>query len=223
MPDYTAPPTAADIELLLRGTVWWPPEDETEQQQAATEQAILNAAGAAAEFERLTGWDPFVPARPLNEAETRYFDASDAYGVLDLEGGLLTLAAVSVGGATRVLDSDYWLQPANARRRDRPYRSLKFRFAAYGAQRPGQLNRIAVTGLWGYRLEWPADAWRSVLRYGALQTLTTVNQEQDLASISEDGFSESRDVVGVIDPKTVLNEWPKEFQNAVRQYRRGVL
>ena len=52
--------------------------------------------------------------------------------------------------------------------------------------------------------------------------MTGSNQDQDLASIGEDGFSEERDVVGVIDPKTVLNYLPKEFEAAVQRWKRVV-
>lgn len=214
--DYTAWPTATQVYGQLVGGNYWP-EDETQQEQnfvAAT--AAINSA--VSEFERRTGWDPFLATSSTTEVRT--FDAPYHDGYLDLEGGLLTLTSVTVSGTAQVLDTNVFLRPSNAVRRGMPYTQLQFPYLGHTLY--GLPNRIAVTGKWGRVTTLPADVWFAVLRYAQVLTLTSGNQDQDITSWSEDGFSEQLDTVGVIDPKTVLNYLPKEYERAIQVWKRVI-
>lgn len=217
--DYSQSPSAEHVEILLRAANYWPTDND--QIDGALLQAQINIAGAVAQFERRTGWHPFVSSGVISEI--RRFSATDPYGVLDLRGGLLTLTSLTIGGSARTINENVWALPANASNITEPYTQLQI-YGSYGHLN-GYVkpNQIVVTGEWGRFRLWPADAWQAVLREAALQTLTTTNQEQDMGSISEDGFSESYDLVGPIDPKTIAKMWPDEFEKAVQRFRRIVV
>jgi hypothetical protein len=215
--NYAQPPLASYVKGLLIGARFWP-TDPIEQRQAEM-QAEMNIQGAIAEFNRRTGWHPFVNSS--GAPQTRTFTATDSNGVLELGAGLLSLTSVSMGGQSYVQDIQFWLEPANASYEGEPFTSVLFN-GRYGTSMYATPNRISITGVWGRYREWPADAWNEILRKAAIQTLAVINQEQDVASWSEDGFSESYDIVGVITPKDLFTSSTKPFDECVSRYRRVV-
>lgn len=217
--DYSAYPTAEQVVQGLVGGGYWP--DDADQRAAGVVQATAARAAAIREFEERTGWYPFLADAEAADEE-RFFDATDGFGYLDLGAGLLELASAGVQGRDFVVGSDLWLRPSNAPAQRRPYSQIQFVNSVQGGAPFPQPNVIRITGLWGRVREVPPDVWYAVLRYAMVMTMTGSNQEQDVVSWSEDGFSEELDQVGVIDPKTVLNYLPREFQAAVRRWARVV-
>lgn len=205
--------------MLIGANVW--PSDSA-QAEAGEFQAETAINAAIAEFQERTGWFPFL-ADYAAMNESRFFDATDGLGILQLDGGLQQLSFIKVRGTLLTLNSDCWLRPSNAPGRERPYTELLLRYPVQGGSVRAEPNIIEVCGQWGRVGTVPSDVWYALLRYAAVMTMTGSNQDQDLVSISEDGFSQQLDSVGVIDPKTMLNWLPKEFEAAVKRWRRVVV
>lgn len=217
--DYSTFPTAEQVVQGLIGGNYWP--DDADQRLSGVVQATAALASAIREFEERTGWFPFL-ADAAATNEERLFDATDGFGYLDLGAGLLELSSAQVQGTAFVVNRNLWLRPANATAQRKPYAQLQFAGGVQGGSPAPVPGVISVRGLWGRVREVPPDVWYAVLRYAMVLTLTGSNQDQDVVSWSKNGFSEALDTVGVIDPKTVLNYLPKEFESAVQRWKRVV-
>lgn len=216
-PDYSAPPTALDVERKIRGANWWPQDEgQIALAQYAAEVAVR---GATRRFLSLVRWEPFLSS---GEIETRYFRHIDEEGIIQLGDGLLAsesnAVTVKVLGRAYALNQNAFLLPDNARVQRKPYTAIQLwpANAGYGGwlndgypPGPRELRprAIEVTGEWGYCSVWPEDAWEAILSTAGRITLAAVNQESELSSISEDGYSEAYDLVGPIDQKTALGQW----------------
>ena len=220
--DYTVWPTAQDVVRQLIGGRYWPADADEREGNFISATAGIDSA--ISEFERRTGWYPFLAdltAPALSEPRT--FDAADPQGWLDLESGLLDLQGVSIRGNAMVLNTNVFLRPSNSVSRSMPYTQLQFPYGgAFAGSVYAMPNTITVTGRWGRVRALPADVWFAVMRYAVYLTLTSGNQDQDIASWSEDGFSESLDVVGPLDAKTIAPLLRKEFDVAINLWRRVV-
>ena len=217
--EYTQWPTPDDVVGQMIGGRYWP--SDANERVYNYVSATAGLASAVSEFERLTGWEPFLADnRAVGLTEVRFFDAPDPGGYLDLSAGLLDLVSVSVHGTAYTLDQNVYLRPSNGARQNKPYTQLQFPYLPHSyIARP---NVIAVTGRWGRFREVPPDVWFAILRYAQYLTLTSGNQDQDVASWSEDGFSEGLDTVGPLDPKTISPLLSKEFYAAVVRYKRVI-
>lgn len=217
MADYTQNPTALDVEYLLRSTTFWPVGgDDNGQVVFAREQAQITVDAAVAEFEERTGWIPFLAdAAP----SIQYFDSSNFDGYIDFGGGAVSVESLTVGDTVYALNEQWWPQPANALRRRKPYTGIQTNHIIGRYSKP---NRIAVSARWGYCEVWPAAAWLACMRLAAAQTLGQIENAQGLASIGQDGFSKSFDVVGVITQNNLLTELVKKFESIVTVYTRQV-
>lgn len=223
MPSYTSYPAAADVEALLKSAKYWPEDSDATAVAFAREQAAIAASGAAVEFERRTGWLPFLAKA---EPTARMFDATTGEGVLELGGGLLPspapVATLTAGGATYQENISYWLQPASAPDQGLPYTRLQFVHSLFGGRVWSTPNRITITGRWGYAATVPPDVWVALQKKAGVEVLASIENLQSIASISQDGFSKAYDVVGIITQKDVLDRWGKDFDRFCTRYTRVV-
>lgn len=221
MADYSQYPTGADLVLLLKSINAFPQDGLDTMIALATEQADIAAAAAAEEFERNTGWLPFI-AKP--SATTRYFDSTNELGVLDFHGGLLPdpapIVSLTVGDTTYTKDVSYWLQPANAPDQGIPYTQMQFVHSIFGGRTWSLPNRLSITGRWGYTTTCPADVWAAIQKKGGVQLLASMENLQNIASISQDGFEKSYDVTGVITQLQLLTTWGNDFTKYTTRYTR---
>lgn len=217
MPDYSRFPNALDVEYKLQSSTLWP--DKANMRTLAREQAETGVNGAIAEWERLTGYTPFLSDGTIKtmtfNVDARAFSST---GILQLGGGLLELSSATVSGST--IPSDYvLLQPDNAPLRGKPYRWLKFPTLKNRYLSSGVMPlKFVVTGKIGYGLTVPADAWEEVLEMACLFTLTGVENLQSLASLSMDDFNKQLDIVGVITQKDLMQQWGKSFEKTARRF-----
>jgi hypothetical protein len=219
MADYTAYPSGPDIILLMKSAGYWPTQAaDSAAVLIPTEQASIMAAGSAATFESRTGWDPFLSS---GVSETRYFDNTDWAGQLALGSGLLSVSSVIVDGAVQVQDTNYWLRNAGRASSKAPYDLLTFQS---GLRRLSNIpNRIAVTGVWGVYTTLPADVWSAIQQNAGALLLASIINQQSMAATSQDGFSKSLDIVGILTQKDQAQLWAKDFDKACSRYTRVVI
>jgi hypothetical protein len=118
-----------------------------------------------------------------------------------------------------VQDIDFYLMPANAVMDGGVFTGIQFTQPYFsGEAYYTQPNRIAITGTFGWVTAVPADVWRHGANMAALLTVMAVQTSQDVASINQEGFSISYDLVGPIDDKTRLNNFPKMWSACVSRY-----
>lgn len=221
MADYTKYPTGTDIELLLKSANYWPPDSAPNLVALAQEQAQIAADGAAAEFERVTGWLPFL-AKPM--ATARVFDGTNQTGTLELKAGLLAdpapIVQLVTSSQTYTADVSYFMQPATAPDQGLPYTRIKFTHSIFGGMTWSLPNRLTITGRWGYCATVPKDVWVAIQKKAAVETLASIQNVQDIGSLSQDGFSKSWDITGVITQSKLLDVWGVTFKQFGTRYTR---
>ena len=139
------------------------------------------ASAAIAEFEKLTGYEPFFAD---GTDRTRKFDPPGATPnarafamqrggerVLALQSGIVSVTSLTVSGKTCVLGTDYRLRPANADAKGRPWTWIEFMVPQWG-----QPDDVLVTGKWGYSLQVPDDAWQAIVRLAACRVAEDILQ-----------------------------------------------
>ena len=215
-PDFTRYPNGADVVNNLIGGNYYP--SDATQAAVTDSRAELAAQAVAAEFERRVGWEPFLAGATATE---RVFVATDGGGLLDIEGGLISAPTLNVGG-TAYDSTRFQTVPLNALSKGRAITGLQFYSGLYSASNYSFVPQIKVTGRWGRVATVPADVWNACLRLAMVLVMTAGNQDQDITSWREDGFSEGLDVVGVIDPKFAAAALPKEFEKTVERWVRVV-
>jgi hypothetical protein len=131
------------------------------------------------------------------------------------------VSAVVVNGTTLTANTQYWLQPRNSTAQGVGYTKIQLRthWAFIGFHQPGM---ISVTGVWGRVDEVPGDVWAACLQMAGLITLTQVENGQNIASISQDGFSKALDVVGTIQQKDLASIWGKNFPSVIAAHQRVI-
>lgn len=215
-------PDAGEIEVLMKSASYWP--QDANKQKFARRQAQIAAAAAADGWENLVGWGPFLST---GVSETRYFEGGDHNGDLDFKGGLLTLESVAFGGTDSSTNCAPHLWPSNSPAKKRPYTHLRGmgqmggNFGSLGMG-IGLLNRLAITGVWGFSLEVPGDVYQGLLQLGARIVMQQIENLQSIGSISQDGFSKSFDLVGILTQKDLSTLWGKDFNSLVQQYSRPI-
>lgn len=230
-------PTAGNIEAVLKSASIWP-ENETLQTYARF-QANIAAKAAAEQCENLLGWGPALAERtdePADEddpdsnlvVETRYFDGGDHNGDLYLQGGLLRLDSVSIGGVLQTRDYAPYLK-RYTRKADSPIIAIRGAFRhGYGgiwggcADSWSQGNRIAITGVWGRFTEVPADLFEVCQHKAMANMMDYVYNQQSIGSISQDGFSESFDITGVRTQQNIAETGAKNFNAVCETWKRVV-
>lgn len=215
-PDYTRYPNGVDVIANIIGGGYYP--SDVQQAAVADSRAELAAQAVAAEFERRVGWEPFLAGATATE---RVFVATNGGGLLDIDGGLISTPTLTVGG-TAYDSTRFQTVPLNALSKGRAITGLQFYSGLYSASSYSFVPQIKVTGRWGRVATVPADVWNACLRLAMVQVMTAGNQDQDIISWGEDGFSEGLDQAGVIDPKTAALALPKEFEKAVERWVRVI-
>lgn len=222
MADYTQYPGPLDVEVKLKSIGIWP----TDPYKAllAQEQAEIGAGAVVDEFERRTGWRPYLVTSDAEDS-TYTFDATDAYGELSLDGGFVSITSVTVGGTLQTVNTNYTTEPRNAVANGEPITRLNFPYGGMRFGYPTSPNSIVVIGKRGNctTLANQRDVWQALQNAAALIALTSVENFQNIASISMDGFSKAFDVVGVVTQKDLLVEWSKGFDKKVMQCSRVVV
>ena len=228
-------PSAQHIEVALKSGGFWP--EDTNAQEYARFQAAIAADGAAAQFENETGWEPTlagflpdgeIPARDADGkllGETRYFDGGDHNGDLDLQGGLLRLDSVSIGGTVQSRDYAPYLHRFS-RSPQTPIIAIRRSFgrsAAWGSGYGAGGNSIAITGVWGRFLSVPADVFLAVQQRAIARMMDLIENEQSIGSISQDGFSKSFDITGIRTQQNIAESGSKDFNTLVANYMRPIL
>ncbi|HEX9998369.1 MAG TPA: hypothetical protein VGB45_14620 [Abditibacterium sp.] len=212
-------PTATDVEVKLKSSSFWP--TDATKQLLAQHQAQIGAAGAAAEWERMTGWNPFLAPPASQPHKTRPYNGSDLDGVLNLRAAAQEISSVSVDGRVLVAERDFWLLSSADEENlafEPPYTALKLLYPMVGSSRPG---RVKVTARWGYVDAIPPDVWQKIQEAATLVALTSIENLQSIASIGIDGFNKAFDVTGIITQQNLLQTWGKDFHTAAKLYARG--
>ena len=179
----------------------------------------VKAEAAKEEWERRTGWKPFLKD---TVDVTRRFNPPNGSD-LWLSAGLLTLTSVTVGvtaddeGEEKTLDTDYFLSPSSASAESRP-----FEWISFSGYQSGAARSIVVVGRWGYSDSLPYDAWEAVRQYAAFLCYPELSLR-----ISGGLFSvktvetESRYSGGKSTPLSIEAEaWKANFDAAVKRYQR---
>jgi hypothetical protein len=211
-------PTATDVEVKLKSASFWPTDEV--KQALARHQTEIGAAAAAAEWERMTGWNTFLAPPASSPHKTRPYNGSDFDGVLNLRGAAQEISAVTFDGRALVAERDYWLLASadeNNLAFEPPYTAIKLLYPMTS----GAIGRLRVTARWGLFDVIPADVWQKIQEAATLVALTSIENLQSIASIGLDGFNKAFDVVGIITQKDLLTTWGKEFHKAAALYKRG--
>lgn len=218
---YANYPDAGDVEILLRSSSFWP--TDASKKSLAQEQAAIGAAAAADEWEKRASWRPFLASYAETSPQTRPF-AMPRDGQIDFRGACQSVISVNYGGSS-IEASQYELLDGENLAFEPPYTGIRLGGGrAMGAwSSAGQTpNRVLVSARWGRCETVPPFVWQQILQAGALIALTSVENLQSIASISQDGFSKAFDVVGIITQKDLLTTWSKTFLQSAMQYRRDV-
>lgn len=222
MADYSQYPDWQVVEDVLKSASYYPTSDE----QIARARGIADdtAKAAIAEWENRTSYYPFLSTDATPETRILTVNAKEFYqtGVLQLRGGIVDAetASIMINGQAVTADR-YELMPANTQGGRKPHFWVRF----YGSCGWGGYSvfrrplRITVTGRWGYCTTLPGDVWEQLKQKATLQTLIEIENLQNLGSISVDGASKTLDVVGVIDQKTILLNWSKDFDKYIEHYK----
>lgn len=216
--DYTAWPQPADVQRLLVACDFWPTPSQTELREAALIQAEIALNATVADFEQRTGWIPFLSD---GESDTRTFDGTDADGMLQLGGGVISVSSITVQGSA-LTTGNYWLRRSDSLKRRYPYDMIQFRSGVQAGAVSLYPDYIVVTGVWGYCSEAPPDVWNAVLQKAAASTLYQLIDQPNVAAQSEDGFSEEFDQVGPMTPFGRADRWEKEYAAVAQRYMRVV-
>lgn len=220
MADFTDWPTATDIEVKLKSAAYWP--TDATKILLAQEQCTIAVAAVVSEFERRTGWKPFLAGATDS---TWYFDATDPYGELSLDGGFVSITSVTISGNLQTLNTNYTTEPRNATGLGEPITRLNFPYGGYRYGFPTVPNSIVIVGRRGFTttLVGYEDVWQAVQEAAAVMVLASIENLQSIASLGMDGFSKSLDIVGILTQKDVAQLWAKNFTAKVQQYSRVIV
>ncbi len=204
------------------------------------EQAIMllgdAVAAAHAEWERGTGWVPFLsgadttraydPPGPDRGPVGIYLGVANIGGArrLFLNAGVRSVTALKVGitvanptGSTLTLNTDYWLRPMNAGASDRPYTYVEFAVPQYGNP-----NSITVTAPFGFAATCPDDAWYAILKMAACHAVPSLEAAitGGMLSISlgNDSFK-----MGPRPFQGIVEQWQSQAEAVCGRYKRKII
>jgi len=184
----TAYPYAAELGAFLYSSGLISAAPTAQQSQLFFDEAI-NAA--VAEWERETGWVPFLSGA----SQTRTYDPPGPspgnvqgpvgvfYGVnsiggsrkLFLNAGVRSVTTVKVGvtltsaGTALTQNQDFWLRPQNATNYDRPFTYIEFGYPQYGSP-----QSITVTAPFGFGSTVPDDAWLAIMKKSVMHLVPSL-------------------------------------------------
>lgn len=229
MPAHVAYPTDDDLETYLRGLNLF----TAAQLAAALPYLALDekVAASSAEWERVTGWRPFLagvteirrlfdPPGPNRGTGTR---GGGTFLILDQ--GLVVLAAVHTdvvpattpSGTALVIEDDYRLWPYNAAWDNQPYTAIEF-----VARRYALAKTIGVTGLWGYTQTLPDDVWQAILQHAAGIAFAEL-RERRTGGMIEWKQAETSERYGEHFLEASEENWRRRFERAAMRYQRVLL
>lgn len=219
---YTQWFTGVTVARVLKGLQVWPvagalSPDGTDLATLFQEQCDIAAAAIVDDIEMKTGRKPFLITRGvIPHSQTEYG------GRLMLKVPARTIYSVSIGG--NVIDaSTYWTEPSEAAITGQPTESIQFASNYGNGFNFIYPNRILVDADFGSYAAVPPILYQAGLNMAALFSIATIQGEQDLASISEEGFSVGSDVVGPIDDKVRKDFWPEQYKRAWQSFVRVVV
>lgn len=173
-------------------------------------------------WDRITGWSPFL----AGTASARLFDppgtdkglylASLSGGKrhLNLHAGLISVTALTVSGTARVLNTDFWLKPADARTKSRPYEMIEFAGPVYGS-----VNAISINGVWGFSTDVPDDVWLAVLYSAGVHALLAQGLKT-AQGIEEWAELDVREKYGDKPFMGTINSWKEIATGTAQLYKR---
>lgn len=193
--------------------------------------------GAISEFENLMRFEPFFGTtsaiwkfspEDLNNTPNRL-------PWIDFDGGFTSVSAIYVGvsstaaGTLLTNNVDYFLRPANAVAKGKPYTYVEFNSTLPYSVYTGisyYPDSIQVTGVKGYCTSCPQWAYQAIIKRAAsrlsdqMQTAVT----RGLISWKEgDGTSETYAMRGKSNIQIAAEGWNREFISIVRSKRRLTL
>jgi hypothetical protein len=166
-------------------------------------------AGAVEEFERLTGWEPFLADAG---SDTRQYDPT--YGFTLRTDHFFTVTSVTVAGVTKTEGTDFWVLPYNNALREKPITGLRFLTPLQGLPR-----EVSVTGRLGYDDEIHLDAWNAVLKRAVAQCLELAAGPSGSVSEIEQGLVKVK--YSGEAGRSTIDRFNNEFKQVVRRYKRA--
>ncbi|RYX80484.1 hypothetical protein EON83_28410 [bacterium] len=212
-------PTAEHLELALKSNSIWP--DDAAKQDLARFQAAIAAQGAADQWEKLTGWSPFV----AGSISTRAFDLPDFDGFLNLRGGALSIESVTLRGRVLTAGRDYLPLPRAAVQRGEAITGIQFRSLYSGHNNwafgdGAEYPVLEISARWGRVAECPGDVFLALQKRAIATMMDLIENQQSIASISQDGFNKQYDIVGVRTQKDIAETGDKDFIKIVEAWKR---
>jgi hypothetical protein len=166
-------------------------------------------AGAVEEFERLTGWEPFLAA---TDPVTRQYDPT--FGFTLRTHPFYTVTGVTVSGVAKTAGTEYYTLPHNAAADGVPITSIRFERALQG--KPAE---VSVTGRQGYGVSIPLDAWNAVLKRAVAQCLELAAGPSGSVAEIEQGLVKVK--YGQEAGRGTIDRFTNEFKQVVRRYKRA--
>jgi hypothetical protein len=208
-------PTATDLQTLLVTTGIL---DSPATAPLDTLDRAGAIAAAVAEWERQTGYQPFLAA---GVDSSRYYDGPESERLL-LDGGLAANPTyVKVGGSTYTLNSEYWVKPDNALVKGQPIGWIEFA----GVLGPTR-RLIEIAGRWGYATTVPDDAWQAILAGAAVLLYPVLALEigRGISAIDLHDLRISYSRPGTAGPlSNEVAAWRAQWRAGVSRYRRDGL
>lgn len=165
-------------------------------------------AAAIEEFERETGWYPFLADAG---SDTRQYDPTFGYTLRTHH--FFTITGVTVRGTAQVEGTDYYVLPYNNALDERPITGLRFLIPLQGLPR-----EVSVTGRMGYDDEIHLDAWMAVLNRAVARCLELAAGPSGSVAEIQQGLVKVKYSGGEQD---TISRFNKEFKQVVRRYKRA--
>lgn len=228
-------PTAVDLDFFLRSSGLTSATPTAEQQLMFYTEAV---AAAVAEWERETGWVPFL----TGAAQTRTYDPPGPspggaqgpvgllYGVnamggsrkLFLNAGVRTVTTLKVGvtatstGTALTQNSDFWLRPQNATNYDRPFTYVEFGRAQYGPP-----ASITVLAPFGFGTIIPDDAWFAILKKSAKHLIPSLQTAQ-FGGLAKWTDADASETYRENPFQHLIDSWDKQNTPVIARYKRKI-
>lgn len=197
-----AAPTTADVEAFLEA-------GGITLSAAAQAQLSPCLESALDEWERRTGWVPFIAA-----TQTRKYD-TDGSSSLVLDNAIVSDYTVTLDTTQLVEGTHYELRPYNHSRK----REIYF----YSAPSAG-IRRVEVQAKFGYSADWPDDAKQAVIVRAAALMIENQQASKAFASggaVSEVAVADVKVVYGDYGSESAIYGWMNLFDQTVMRYRRA--
>ena len=158
-------------------------------------------AAVVSEWERRTGWSPFVAE---STASVATFAATDGNGILRLPSGYTSITSITVDGLAMTSGLDYAVWPET----QTPISRVQFRGCVQTAP-----PSIVVTGKRGWGATIPDDVWQAVRARAAYAVNAMASEiNGNLIGVRQGSVQINYSVTG----RGVMNQ----FETAVNRYRR---